>query len=293
MKKIELGVQHRNLDIKSGNINEEERTVEVSFSSEEPVERYFGTEILDHKESSVDLTRLNAGAAVLEDHQGSQIGKVIGAKIENGRGMAKLMFSKVGRGAEVFQDIIDGIRENISFGYQIMGLTREEDFDEPTYRSFDWMPFEISVVGTPADTTIGIGRSKDTVNELEVEDNFRNINEKRGSSLGAVIDSAVEDMVTDTTTKGDILEQVGSAAGISGNTVGKIIAGDINCPPIERLEGFASVLGVTLQSLLTAAGSDGCEYNPEERKKEINEVDTLNLQKKKLTLLKQRYNALK
>jgi hypothetical protein len=175
MKKIELGVQHRNLDINSGNIDEEARTVEVSFSSEEPVERYFGTEILDHNPKSVDLSRLNNGAAVLEDHQGSQIGKVVGAKIENGRGMAKLLFSKVGRGAEVFQDIVDGIRENISFGYQISGLTRDEDAAEPTYRSFDWMPFEISVVGTPADTTIGIGRSKDNTNEIEVDDNFRTL----------------------------------------------------------------------------------------------------------------------
>jgi len=214
MKKIELGVQHRNLDIKSGNIDEEARTVEVSFSSEEPVERYFGTEILDHNPSSVDLTRLNTGAAVLEDHQGSQIGKVIGAKIENGRGMAKLLFSKVGRGAEVFQDIVDGIRENISFGYQLMDLTREADYEEPTYRSFNWMPFEISVVGTPADTTIGIGRSKDVVKEIEVEDSFRTLDGK--------------EIVLDT----------------------------------KNIE-------------------------------EISEVDTLSLQKKKLTLLKQRYNALK
>jgi hypothetical protein len=179
MKKVELGVQHRALDIKSGNINEEERTVEVSFSSEEPVSRYFGNEILDHDPKSVDLSRLNNSAAVLEDHAGSQIGKVIGAKIENGRGMAKLMFSRVGRGAEVFQDIVDGIRENISFGYQLLDLTRVDDVDgEATYRSMSWLPFEISVVGTPADTTIGIGRSKETKNEIEVEDNFRTLEGK-------------------------------------------------------------------------------------------------------------------
>ncbi|MAG50009.1 hypothetical protein CL621_00005, partial [archaeon] len=132
--------QFRNLNIQSGNIDEEARTVEVSFSSEEPVSRYFGTEILDHNAKSVDLSRLNNGAAVLEDHQGSQIGKVVGAKIENGRGLAKLMFSKVGRGAEVFQDIVDGIRENISFGYQLLDLTleKEEEGEEPTYRSFNW-----------------------------------------------------------------------------------------------------------------------------------------------------------
>jgi hypothetical protein len=176
MKKISLKNQFRKLDVKSGNINEEERTVELSFSSEEPVERYFGNEILDHKPSSVNLSRLNNGAAVLEDHGGAQIGKVVGAKIENGRGMAKLMFSRVGRGAEVFQDIVDGIRENIPFGYQLLDLTRVDDVDgEATYRSMNWLPFEISVVSTPADATIGIGRSKDESNEIEVEAEFRNL----------------------------------------------------------------------------------------------------------------------
>lgn len=179
MKKIKIENQYRKLNIRSGNINEEERTVEVSFSSEEPVERYFGVEILDHKASSVDLSRLNTGAAVLEDHQGSQIGKVVEATIENGRGLAKLMFSRVGRGAEVFQDIIDGIRENISFGYQLLDLTleKEEKGEAPIYRSYKWMPFEISVVGTPADTTIGIGRSKDDIKEIEVSDSFRDLSE--------------------------------------------------------------------------------------------------------------------
>lgn len=180
MKKVQLKIQNRNLDIDSGNIDEDNRTVELSFSSEEPVDRYFGTEILDHNPDSVDLSRLNNGAAVLEDHEGGQIGVVEGAKIEKGIGMAKLKFSKVGKGAEVFTDIVDGIRKNISFGYQINDLTREkEDLnDNPTYRSFDWTPYEISVVGTPADTTIGIGRNKDLENEIEVEDNFRELESK-------------------------------------------------------------------------------------------------------------------
>jgi len=173
MKKVNIKNQFRTLDIRSGNINKDDRTVEVSFSSEEPVERYFGTEILDHSPESVDLSRLNNKAAVLEEHEGSQVGVVLGAKIENGRGLAKLKFSKVGRGAEIWQDIVDGIRSNISFGYQLRNLTRVVDVEEPTYRSMDWLPFEISVVGTPADPTIGIGRSKEVVNEIEVDENFR------------------------------------------------------------------------------------------------------------------------
>ena len=183
MKKIELGVQHRALHIESGKIDSEQRTVELSFSSEEPVERYFGTEILDHSPSSVDLSRLNNKAAVLIDHTGDQVGVVLGAKIEDGRGVAKIKISRSQIGQDLMQDIEDGIRTNISFGYQLLDLTRDEEAEEPTYRSMKWMPFEISIVGVPADATIGIGRSKETVNELEVEDSFRNIKEDSTESI--------------------------------------------------------------------------------------------------------------
>lgn len=180
MKKIKIERQYRKLTIKSGDINKEERTVDVSFSSEEPVERWFGTEILDHKSSSVDLNRLNNGAAVLEDHGGGQIGVVEFAEIKEGRGFAKLRFSQNGQGANVFQDIEDGIRRNISFGYQLNDLTleKEEKGKNPVYRSNSWTPFEISVVGTPADTTIGVGRSSEDSNEIEVDDSFRDLTDK-------------------------------------------------------------------------------------------------------------------
>src|SRR6266540_2648938 len=42
--------------------------VTMAFSSEEPVERWWGIEILDHAETSIRLDRLNDGAAVLFNH---------------------------------------------------------------------------------------------------------------------------------------------------------------------------------------------------------------------------------
>jgi len=176
MKKTQIANQYRNFNIRSGNINEEERTVELSFSSEEPVKRYFGQEILDHNPESVDLTRLNGGAPVLEDHKDGQIGRVMEASIVDGRGVAKVKLSRSARGEEIWQDVLDGIRTSISFGYQILGWDEEEDAEEPTFRSRNWLPFEISFVGVPADHTVGVGRSKEEVtNEIEVSDNFRNL----------------------------------------------------------------------------------------------------------------------
>ena len=50
------------------NIDAEARTVELAFSSEEPFERWFGIEILDHAPDSIRLGRLQNGGAVLMDH---------------------------------------------------------------------------------------------------------------------------------------------------------------------------------------------------------------------------------
>ena len=46
------------------------RTFEFPFSSEYPVERYFGKEVLKHDDRSVDFSRLNSGAAPLATHPG-------------------------------------------------------------------------------------------------------------------------------------------------------------------------------------------------------------------------------
>lgn len=172
MEKIKVKHQFRTMDISSGAIDEENRTVDLSFSSEKEVGRWFGNEILDHEESSVDLSRLNSSAAVLENHGGNQIGVVEKAEIKDKKGYAKIRFSKQGRGAEVFQDIVDNIVRNISFGYQInkLELEKEEKGKEPTYRSKSWMPLEISVVSVPADFSIGIGRGiADDGVEIEIE----------------------------------------------------------------------------------------------------------------------------
>ena len=53
-------------------VNTEERTAELAFSSENPVPRWFGKEVLDHSPSSVRMDRLNDGAALLRNHDSNQ-----------------------------------------------------------------------------------------------------------------------------------------------------------------------------------------------------------------------------
>ena len=48
--------------------NVKSRTFEFPFSSEQPVKRVFGNEVLSHEEGSADLVRLNDGAPFLYNH---------------------------------------------------------------------------------------------------------------------------------------------------------------------------------------------------------------------------------
>lgn len=89
---------------------------------------------------------------------------------------------------------------------------------------------------------------------------------RRGARLASTLNSAIDAMVTDDRSRGDVIAAMGSAAGISSSTVGNIISGtNINCPPLGRLEGFAEVLSVSMATLVSAAESDGCTYGDDER----------------------------
>lgn len=148
-------------------IDEAARTVEVAFSSETAVERWFGTEILDHDSQSVRLARLNGGAAVLVQHNpDDQVGVIENARIdEDKRGRAVLRFSNSKRGQEIFNDIKDGIRTLISVGYQVHEWNEKKDGNATIARAIDWEPYEVSIVSIPADASVGVGRSESEINQ--------------------------------------------------------------------------------------------------------------------------------
>ena len=137
--------------------NVKSRTFEFPFSSEYPVKRYFGNEVLSHEDGAADLSRLNDGGAVLFNHNMDKpIGVVESAYIgEDKRGYAKIRFSRSKFASEILDDVKDGILRGISFGYSINEM--DETADGMLARS--WSVHELSVVTVPADPTIGFGRS--------------------------------------------------------------------------------------------------------------------------------------
>ncbi len=137
----------------------DDRTYEFPFSSETPVARYFGNEVLSHETKAADLSRLNDGAPLLFNHDVDRvIGVVETARIDDKlkRGYARVRFSKNEFAQQVLADVKDGILRNVSFGYSIDTM---EERGSGNFVATAWSPYEISMVSIPADKTVGIGRS--------------------------------------------------------------------------------------------------------------------------------------
>jgi HK97 family phage major capsid protein len=91
-------------------------------------------------------------------------------KDKTARAVVRMGNSK--RAEEIFTDIKDGIRPNISVGYQIKKMVLEEDNEETgerVYRVTRWKPLEVSTVAVPADETVGVGRSNEKKFETLIE----------------------------------------------------------------------------------------------------------------------------
>lgn len=139
-----------------------DRTMEMSISSESPVARSFGLEVLSHREGDIDLTRLMNKAPMLKDHDASQqIGVVENAYLDTQRGklMSKVRFGRGALASEIFNDVKDGIRTQVSIGYQINPDSMEKSETTDEVRITDWMPMEVSIVSMGADQNVGFGRS--------------------------------------------------------------------------------------------------------------------------------------
>lgn len=192
-KIITTKVFNRKIPIDKRSIDEEKRTIELSFSSEEPVQRYFGKEILGHEKKEVDLSFLGSGSApFLVGHwSDDQVGVVESAKVADRKGRAVVRFGKSGRAEEIFADIVDGIRQNVSVGYAIqkMQLIEEDEDNGPTYRAVKWKPLEISLVAVPADETVGVGREARQYGTVETEIVNQDNEPQRGEAMPTPIET--------------------------------------------------------------------------------------------------------
>ena len=167
--------QKRSFEIRAEDLDKESRTIELSFSSEMPVSRWGYIEILSHEPGHIRLERLKRGGALLVEHDPKDhVGVVSEIRVDTGarKLRAKGRFGKSARAEEVFQDVVDEIKTNVSVRYQVY---RWEEVDSKTmstelaqmaaaegvkvFRAVDWEPAEVSIVSIPADVSVGVGRN--------------------------------------------------------------------------------------------------------------------------------------
>jgi HK97 family phage major capsid protein len=168
---------YRVLDLSRAHyIDEEKRRVRIGVSSEEPVERDFGMEVISHEIEDLDTSFIASGRSpLLLDHDMTkQIGVVERYEIDSAEKSAKAIvrFGRSELAEEIFKDVQDGIRSNISVGYKINGMVRVrgDDKEKPMYR-VKTTPLEVSIVSVPADQSqsVGVGRSEDKQSTIKVK----------------------------------------------------------------------------------------------------------------------------
>lgn len=145
----------------------QERTFELSFSSEEPYTRWWGVEILDHTPGCVDLERINSIGCMLFNHDRDKVlGKIIKAWNDGSRCLAQVQFDDDEEANVIYKKVESGTLKGVSVGYKVevwesvAANTKSADgrFTGPCDIAKSWIPYEISIVSVPADPTVGVGR---------------------------------------------------------------------------------------------------------------------------------------
>ena len=167
MTKLPLGMLRRYLPMEqeSLTVTQETRTVQLSISSSQPIEQWFATEILEHRDGSVNLSRAKSGGQVLFNHNPDDyIGVIQECWLDPGteRCYAIVRFDTHPRAEQIFNSVQSGILRNVSIGYQVKEWAIEESSnpkEETIVRATAWELLEVSFVSVPADPSVGVDRS--------------------------------------------------------------------------------------------------------------------------------------
>ncbi|EOI5856553.1 HK97 family phage prohead protease [Klebsiella aerogenes] len=176
----------------------DDRTVELSFMSEEPVPREYNgrvlNEILMTTNDTVNIDRLVNNGPVLFNHDFDEpIGVVEKAWINDNerKGRAIVRFGSVGKAAEIYDLIREKILSKVSIGYSVLN----SEVSGNNLICTDINIHEISIVSVPADDSVGIGRGINTTNILtkgmEMEEN-QEMEQERSEGMESVTEERVE-----------------------------------------------------------------------------------------------------
>lgn len=149
--------------------------ITLSLSSETPVRRDYGDEILLHGPENIDMSRATPnGLPLLVSHNDTQlpIGRLKNLRLEGKRLLGDAFFSGRPDAQAVRQDVLDGIVTDTSVNYRILDYTVDKAksaSEVNTVYITRWCPREGSMVACGADHTVGAGRSDTPDQEMDLD----------------------------------------------------------------------------------------------------------------------------
>jgi HK97 family phage major capsid protein len=152
---------YRELILDTKAVVSDERTIDLSVSSDKPYTRWWYHEILDHSDEAVDLSRMNDSAMSLYNHnRDDYLGVIEKAWLDGGKLYNTIRFDEHELAEKIVRSINKGIIKNVSIGYIVheLLLVKKSDDDLNIYKATKWTPFESSFVTVPADASVGVGR---------------------------------------------------------------------------------------------------------------------------------------
>lgn len=288
---------YRQFELARASVDAEKRTAELSFSSDTPVERWFGSEILLHGADNVDLSRLEKmGALLLNHNPGVIVGPIDKAWLDGNKGRALVRFDEDEDGERALKKVVSGSLRGVSVGYRILKFREIQEKEEwegikgPAMVATRWMPYEISLTPIPADATVGIGREAtrsldgidiertshgagrtaeakpETINQEEKEMTPEEIKRFIEECLGGLRDSIVSDVRQAMTEAGkprfrvtaeEALALTGQAAAVSPETKTRIC--DMIIEGRSREEISAEIVRIAVQR---PDAKDSGSYDP-------------------------------
>ena len=155
-----MKIETRRLTLTPGSFNREARTVDAVFATADPIltaiDGEMAMEALSMDPLSIRQARMLGGLPLLNAHKmeemEDQIGKAINVRVENGKLVGTLFFSRRSGVADVLNDVEDGIYDAVSLRFRVFAyaITRNQNTAD-LYEATDWEPLEVSMVPVAAD----------------------------------------------------------------------------------------------------------------------------------------------
>lgn len=225
-------------------LNDDDRTVEAVASTDVPamVRGWDGDmlEVLSHDPAHVDLTRMNDGAPLLDNHarHGSTMDNVIGvvesAYLSGGELLVKLRFGKSEKAETAYQGVKDGIYRKLSIGYVVHQYEVTQTAGQPdVYRAVQWAPFEVSLTPVPADNRASIRTLSDEPQPPTID------------ILQPAADSGINS------------ELMKENEGVVEHATPAVADSGVTAPPAPAAQTSTPVVSEAMRTFLTAAGNAG------------------------------------